>query len=701
MGVVYLAVDSDLDREVALKMVQPSLARDERSLARFKKEARAVAALSHPNVVHINALTEIDGVLLIEMPYLPAGSLRDFAGRPLRAEVVASVLDRILDALACCHEHGIIHRDVKPSNVLFDAGGVPKLSDFGAVALLESEWSQGQGERTLTLSFSGTPQYCCPEAWDGQSPTPQWDLYALGMVARELLCSSAIRPVTTPLAHIRQLLESEVEPIRDLVPALSEAFGTLIDDLCARDPERRPASAAEAQTRLRDTPEYVLNESADARTLDLGSSRDAWRRTSARPRRKWQGSSLVFRVTPWVLLLLLAVTWTWGWIRTPEAAKRPDVAPAPAVVKTQWERFHTDTPAPEELESLSRESVLGRTHVYTVRSASAPGLEAPFLVRKLPDAGATAMGKLDHDLHFLQILPAADGGGWRITGFAGDFTQGAVPVPRLARVYGTATWDGKVGAPLWLALEYESELAQEDWSDALFASAESPDMTDTAVILSWERDRSAMPFLFRELMPRFPNQLAPFIEQLPAVAEARLSAPLELESRDLAALGSVAEVRERMGASLAGRPQQTGAWLAADRAPDRFRIVLGLPAVKIAPRTVDINVMARYGVPLNTSWSTWAGFASGEWHAARRRGEEQSPVAPDWTAQVRDLPDGQLIVVELGLDSLYAGTPPVPGEWHRLNVRVDYPEDSSVNHVEWGWPDATLTEHGALVELLF
>ncbi|MBX3177306.1 MAG: serine/threonine protein kinase [Candidatus Hydrogenedentes bacterium] len=707
MGVVYLARDTDLDREVALKMVQPSLARDERSLARFKKEARAVAALSHPNIVHINALTEIDELLLIEMPFLPGGSLRDTgAARPSPA-IVAHVLDRMLDALGRCHERGIIHRDVKPSNILFDADGVPKLTDFGAVALMESEWAQARGERTLTMTFSGTPQYCCPEAWDGQPPTPRWDLYALGMVARDMLSAQGIRPVTTPLAHIRQLLESEEPPIRELVPDLSEAFAELVDRLTSRDPDRRPASAGEALAQLRDTPEFVVSASADAHTINLpGPMRGLTSEPSSIMTRGWRRIRRPLRrAAPWLAVLLVAVFWAVEYAtRAPvmppdaESAQTGRAARAPS----QRETFETAAPAASAIPLLRHDSVLGRSGLYTLRTARQPASDAHFVFRRQPgDDRLVALGLLGGQIHYLELEPpAAPGGAYTMTGFSGDYTPASAPLIQLSRIRGEAEWDGNFDAPMWLALRSESEIYPESWSDAVLAVPYAGPMTDTAVVMDWEAHPTALPFFLREIVPRHPRALTLESVPLPSIAGARLVADAGGDARDLSGAESLAAAADRFTAVLPGRPHARGSWLAADHDGARARFVIAVPDADRALIAVDLCILPRYHAPREDSPFFHVYRGESGWRAERIQAGERAPIDRGWSAATAIVSDGHLATIEFDLTALGLEAPPLPQTWIRVNASAEQEArggDAGV-HI-WGWPEVEAAWRGALVEL--
>jgi len=593
--------------------------------------------------------------------------------------------------------------------VLFDSAGVPKLSDFGAVALMESEWSGSHGERTLTLSFSGTPQYCCPEAWDGQPPTPLWDLYALSMVAREMLTGAAIRPLASPLAHIRQLLEAEEAPIQSLAPGLSDTFAALIDALGAREPAQRPESAADALRLLRNTPEYVQAAGADAHTLDLGRASLAGRPRRERKSRSWPERRRILRIAaPWLLLCVLGIVLAFDRFAVTaapgpgEPATSTPRTAAPPRTPTQLERFQQALPGAEAIAGLTREPESGRSRVYALHSAGAPGELTHFIVRH-DEAGDTvsATGLLNGQLHCLALAPGTDGGDWVLSGFSGDFSLGAVPVLRLSRVRGSAEWGGGLDQPIWFQLSYQSELAQEDWTDAVIAAPHVGPETDTAVILSWESHPALMPFLFRELAPRFPMPLAPNLALLPAVHGARVTADNTLPARDVSGAGSLADARALFGAAIAGRPLASGSWLAADRDPDTFRVAIGVPDGAAPVTSVELSVMPRYGVPLEDSAYLRVALAGEGWSAERVSGSVRAPVLSGWSAEVLEHADGCLIVVTMEAGALYWGGPPAPGAWHRLNAVVKQGAGEVAVRHEWGWPETGAVRHGALVELKF
>jgi serine/threonine protein kinase len=198
MATVYRANDTRLGRMVAVKCFEGAEhTTTARGRARFEAEARAAAAVAHPNVVTIYDTGVDDGAAFIVMECLTGHTLADeIASGPLPADRAVPLLAALLDALATAHEHGVLHRDVKPGNVLFTADGTPKLVDFG-IAL------SGDGDDlTETGIVLGTPVYLAPERLAGDPATPQSDIYAMGVVAYEMLTGE--RPfrgaLTGPLA---------------------------------------------------------------------------------------------------------------------------------------------------------------------------------------------------------------------------------------------------------------------------------------------------------------------------------------------------------------------------------------------------------------------------------------------------------------------------------------------------------------------
>jgi hypothetical protein len=242
---VYLARDEALAIEVALKVLHPQLAGPSRSEARrrFFAEARVAAAIRHPGVIAVYDVDE--AARAVSMEYVPGGTLRARLRErgALPADELGATARGLLEALGFVHRHGVIHGDVKPSNLLLRAPGSVVLADFGAAALIEEEGVAGRD------APAGTPLYLAPEHFRGARPSPLTDLYAAGAILWEMATGRSMR------SHA-DLLRGEVQaaPLPpDAVAALGEAgepIAALIEELTRADPARRPESAAAALARL-------------------------------------------------------------------------------------------------------------------------------------------------------------------------------------------------------------------------------------------------------------------------------------------------------------------------------------------------------------------------------------------------------------------------------------------------------------------
>jgi hypothetical protein len=217
MGVVYLADDRRLGRQVALKMVTPRFAEDATRVERLRREARAAAALTHPNIATVFALEEFDGRLYMASEYVPGETLREELSRgPLSIERAVETVTTIADALASAHARGIVHRDLKPENILRTPEGTVKILDFG---LAHVSGDQGMSTAlTADGATLGTPGYMSPEQIRGQPIDGRSDQFALGVLLYELIAGSHPFAVVSPAATLARILEADPAPLRSLEP---------------------------------------------------------------------------------------------------------------------------------------------------------------------------------------------------------------------------------------------------------------------------------------------------------------------------------------------------------------------------------------------------------------------------------------------------------------------------------------------------
>jgi serine/threonine-protein kinase len=239
MATVYLALDRRLDRDVALKVMHGHLADDQQFTARFIREARSAARLSHPGVVAVFDQGEDDGLLYLAMEYLQGRTLREVLGElgVLTPGEALDVVEPALEALAAAHAAGIVHRDVKPENVILTDDGRVKVADFG-LARAASALTSTSGV------LMGTAAYMAPELIADGVTDARGDVYAVGVMIFEMLTGRQPFAGDVPVRLAYRHVHEDVPPPSSLVPRLPEPLDVLVTTATARDPDRRPADAA-------------------------------------------------------------------------------------------------------------------------------------------------------------------------------------------------------------------------------------------------------------------------------------------------------------------------------------------------------------------------------------------------------------------------------------------------------------------------
>src|SRR5688500_13462449 len=298
MGKVFLARDVTLDRPVAVKVISPDLAASETFRDRFLLEARTVAKLRHPNIVAVYAAGEAAGHLYFAMEYVAGESLRDLMDRTKRVEPerAAAILGDVADALAYAHAQGVVHRDVKPENVLLDGQtGRAMLTDFG---IARASSTADDGRLTGTGLLVGSPRYMSPEqasgerALDGRS-----DIYSLGLVGYEMLVGESPYAGASAASMIAKQVTEPAPPVAKRAPNAPLPLAGAIDRALEKDPADRWPDAASMAAAVRGT---------------AGGGRRAGRRGTHR--RRWAPAA---GALAGALAVVLGVTVVFGLLRRP------------------------------------------------------------------------------------------------------------------------------------------------------------------------------------------------------------------------------------------------------------------------------------------------------------------------------------------------------------------------------------------------
>jgi len=242
MAIVYLATDLKHDRAVALKVLRPELA-SALGPERFLREIQTVARLSHPHILPLFDSGEADGLLYYVMPFMAGESLRDRLDRegPLGLEETLRIAAQVVEALGRAHQGGVIHRDVKPANILFEAGQA-LVSDFGIARAVDA----AGGERmTQTGMAVGTPAYMSPEQATGSAADARSDVYSLACIVYEMLVGEPPFTGATPRAVLARHATDEARPVSELRPDVPASVGRTLDRALAKDPADRYATATD------------------------------------------------------------------------------------------------------------------------------------------------------------------------------------------------------------------------------------------------------------------------------------------------------------------------------------------------------------------------------------------------------------------------------------------------------------------------
>jgi len=246
MANVYLAYDTILDRNVAVKILRGDLSNDEKFVRRFQREALSASSLAHPNIVEVYDVGEDNGEYYIVMEYIEGKHLKSLLkkrGKLTLSEAV-DIMMQITDGMSVAHDSYIIHRDIKPQNIMILENGLVKITDFGIAMAMNAT------QLTQTNSVMGSVHYLPPEQASGQGSTLQSDIYSMGIVMYELLTGSlpykGDNAVEIALKHLKESIPS----IREKLPNLPQSIENIILKSTAKNPKNRYADAREMHNDL-------------------------------------------------------------------------------------------------------------------------------------------------------------------------------------------------------------------------------------------------------------------------------------------------------------------------------------------------------------------------------------------------------------------------------------------------------------------
>jgi serine/threonine protein kinase len=249
MGIVYKSFDTALDRHVAVKLIHPELTYSSEAAERFKREARVAAGFNHPNVVTVYDFNVGEGRrAYLVMELLNGSTLRQELRRSHRLPVTRArgVLAGICAAVDAAHRQRLLHRDLKPENIFVansEGGETVKILDFGVAKSLKQSSETGDGTQTEPGRLVGTLKYMSPEELNGENPEESWDLWALAVVAYEMLAGAHPFAGGTPAEVRNAILDGRMTPLIDHLPDAPEDWQLFFDRVLAFDPALRPRSA--------------------------------------------------------------------------------------------------------------------------------------------------------------------------------------------------------------------------------------------------------------------------------------------------------------------------------------------------------------------------------------------------------------------------------------------------------------------------
>ncbi|GMW00569.1 MAG: hypothetical protein AMXMBFR84_17060 [Candidatus Hydrogenedentota bacterium] len=702
MGVVYLSQDEDLGRPVAIKVLHSSMSLDPDFRGRFRQEARTIASLVHPHIVRIHSFLEIDDVMVIESEFVEGGSLADvMTQRGVTPHQVARFGVEMLEALICCHDLGIVHRDVKPTNILLDRYGRALLADFGLAKIYFDHLAQANKSSSTSRLFLGTPRYAAPEAWDGTEPSPLWDLYSLGMVMYEAISGHCPYDASSPFALLKQIMERKPDPLREVAPHVSVELGDLVDSMVSRDPANRPQTARAALETLRNTQEYGSAPTSSSptivqpRPLRPSTIVTAAHRVSA----AWKRNATVISV---LLFAALCLAVSIQLRLKPGMDMGADKLPPPDY---QIDLVRTGIPEEESINAFA----LGPASQWLVLDSldheTLAARSGNWLFKFEPGGKLTAVVMADEEsLCRLEASEDTDQA-VKLDGFWADYQGLAGAVYRHGTASGTGRWNGD-RTSFTARLEFTNEQDNSRWEEVLTGTV-SPTWTDTAFLLRMEEQPNTHALIYNELVPRG-KEWAEHLEQLlPAMSGMRTQVAISAANRpDFHPNGMLDEVywnmesRARDGGVLAGYPMNGASHLILRFGNDGVYIAAYCRTGEGVKSEFECQLTARYRVFMDRQPRVTL-FHNSDGESLVELMPEGGPVGDSESWALGDAYHDGVWTVEgfVAYSILGLTGPPESGHRIRTNavIRAGKASDIKVPVALWGYPAVDRIEHGAII----
>ncbi|MCL4692436.1 MAG: protein kinase [Candidatus Hydrogenedentes bacterium] len=711
MGVVYLAEDTRLRRNVALKILSGTLSHDAGFRERFEKEARSIASLDHPNIVRVHAFESLDGLLAIEMELVEGGSLADqLATKGLTAGEVAQFAYHVLDALRCCHDEGLIHRDIKPTNILIDRFGAAKLTDFGLATILEGHLEYSMRGSGSSVFFMGTPRYAPPEAWDSHEPSPSWDVYALGTVMYEALTGRTPYEATTPMALVKEMATRRVAPLQEAAPHVSQELAELISVMMNADADRRPNSAQDAIDRLRAAPEFLHPQ--DPRSMTIVARRAPRSRVQSLMKRVRHVRLSAYHGFLAGLLLALAVLYFSIPVGddhgSPVQSDRDPIS-ADATPATQASYLWDVLPSPDNLPGLLKWDP-GYASVYDVWRQNTDS-KYPASLLTIQEGG---------DFDPLRAYAVFEGSIWglsirheqdrlRVEGGWAEYRNPSGSTLRMGAIGGSAQWL-EPGQSLLMSLEFTDDQTNSKWTETVSLNRSVPTTTGTEFLLRLEALPLQQPLLYNELVPRGLGWANSLDALLPAISGARTRVPrLPSDGPEITVDGALDEsvwshrFLDDSGTIgvLNGLPGRLGARMNVHASDKQLRIGIVIPREDADRDQLALALCKSFSTPRSeTMWWRMVYDPDTGLTADQLVGNRVQPWSCDWNVAAQSAESRLTLEIAIPFSNLGDGQPPrSPQQW-RINASVRRLANPAnpVPVVVWGYPELENLQHGAILQ---